>query len=924
MSPKPEEEARQVIDELLTSCGWVVQDYKDIHITAAQGVAVREFPLETGFVDYLLYADGKAIGTVEAKPKGYSLTSVEQQSKKYSEGLPANLPHYFLPLPFAYESTGAETRFTNLLDPEPRSREVFAFHRPEELLRLAEVGDDQLRAKLKAMPALDRSRLWDVQVDSIQNLEQSLAAARPKALIQMATGTGKTYTAVSSCYRLIKFGGAKRILFLVDRNNLGKQTFTEFDQFQSPYSAYKFTEEFPVQRLRKNTIAQSSKVCITTIQRLYSMLQGNDDYAEENEEGSMFESSAALPSEPAPVEYNPAIPIEMFDFIVVDECHRSIYNLWRQVLEYFDAFLIGLTATPSAQTIGFFDGNLVQDYGHESAVLDGINVGYDIYRIQTEVSSQGATLKKEPGLMVPRRDRRTREKRCAALDQDVAYQARQLDRDVVNKSQIRLVIETFRDRLFTEIFPGRKEVPKTLIFAKTDLHADDIVDIVRVVFGKGNDFCQKITSKTTGAKPEDLLQLFRTSYNPRIVVTVDMIATGTDVKPLECLVFMRNIRSLGYFEQMKGRGCRIIDVDTLRQVTPDAGLKDRFVVVDAVGICMDDLQTTKPIDRKPTVPLDKLVKAAGAGAADADLASALASRLARLSRRLDGDDEARLTKAAGGRDLTQISESLLGSIDADQTHEAARKEFELADDADPTDEQLDGVEREAVREAMRPFLDPAFRNALLEIHSSLEQVIDEVTQDRLVGAAYDAEALDKAKALTGDFRKFCEEHKDEIEALRILYSRPYRAGLRFHHLKELEKALRRPPLSASAKRLWAAFEAVEPDRVKGHGGSQVVDVVNLVRHAITPESDLEPFAQTVDQRYRQWLTEREVEGVALTDEQRRWLDAIKDHIASSLSIGMDDFDFPPLSQLGGRGKVYELFGDGLDDVLRQLNEVLAA
>ncbi|MGV2334452.1 MAG UNVERIFIED_CONTAM: DEAD/DEAH box helicase family protein [Planctomycetaceae bacterium] len=401
------------------------------------------------------------------------------------------------------------------------------------------------------MPPLNTGNLWNVQVDSINNLERSLALNKPRALIQMATGSGKTFTAVNFCYRLIRYAGAKRILFLVDRNNLGSQTLNEFQQFISPVNGYKFIEEYTVQHLKKNTIAPAAKVCITTIQRLYSMLKGEDDFQEESEEGSLFETENALFKEPLPVIYNARIPIEMFDFIVVDECHRSIYNIWRQVLEYFDAFLIGLTATPTKQTIGFFGENLVQDYAHEQAVVDGVNVGYDVYRIETKITKDGARLAREPGVFVPHRDRRTKGRKYRELDDDLTYTANQLDRDVVSENQIRLVIRTFRDKL-PEIFPGRTEVPKTLVFAKTDLHAEDVVRIIREEFGKGNDFCQKITSKSTGRKPEDLLSAFRNSYFPRIAVTVDMIATGTDVKPLECLIFMRNIRSLGYFEQMKG------------------------------------------------------------------------------------------------------------------------------------------------------------------------------------------------------------------------------------------------------------------------------------------------------------------------------------------------------------------------------------
>ncbi len=918
----PEEKARRLIDQQLEACGWSVQDYRQMNISAGLGVAVREFPLSTGDADYLLYADGKVIGVVEAKPENHTLTGVELQSAKYATGLPKGLPHYHLPLPFAYESTGIETRFTNTLDPDARSREVFTFHRPEELIRWATL-DSQLRANLRRLPELVTDGLWNVQIEAIHNLEESLAANRPRALIQMATGSGKTFVAVTASYRLIRFGRAKRILFLVDRNTLGTQAKNEFQQYISPYNNDKFTNEFPIQHLRRNTLEPAAKVCITTIQRLYSILKGEEEFKEENEETSMFEAATSLARESLPVVYNPKVPPETFDFIIIDECHRSIYNIWRQVLEYFDAFLIGLTATPTAQTIGFFHGNLVQDYGHEKAVVDGVNVGYDVYRIETSVTKNGAVLSKEPGQFVPHRDRRTRKKKLKELDNDLVYVPGDLDRDVVALDQIRLVVRTFRDRLFTEIFPGRTEVPKTLVFSKTDLHADDIVKIIREEFGRGNDFCQKITSKTTGKKPDDLLNEFRNSYNPRIAVTVDMIATGTDVKPLECLLFMRNINSASYFEQMKGRGCRVIKSDDLQGVTPDAKQKTHYVIVDAVGVCESDKTTSKPLDRKPSVPLVKILNLVAAGAAGDDLCSTLAARLTRLDRQIGDRQRQQIAKQAEGQDLAALSGRLLEAIDPDANTQRAAEQFHLLADEEPTEEQYEQVEQRAMQAALKPFHSPSLRKAILEAVDSL-QVIDEVTQDVLLSAGHSEAAKQKAQTILTNFRQFLDDHKDEIEALRILYSRPYRAGLRFGQVKELAEALRRPPVAAPLERLWQAYEAVEPERVKGHGGRQLVDVVALVRHALDPSLPLVPVGLTVEERYQAWLARQAQIGTQFTPEQRRWLDAIKDHIANSLHIEQDNFDELPVNQMGGLGRAYELFGESLNGILEELNEGLAA
>lgn len=919
----PEEKARQEIDRQLGQCGWTIQHRDEMNITAGLGVAVREFKLKTGFADYLLYVDGKVIGVIEAKPEGYTLTGVETQSAKYTNGLPDGLPNYRLPLPFAYESTGSVTQFTNSLDPDARSREVFTFHRPEELLRLVNL-DEQLRSNLRHMPPLNVEGLWPLKITTLNNLETSLAANRPRSLIQMTMGSGKTLTAVIAAYRLIKFADAKRVLFLVDRNNLGRQTYKEFSQYVSPYNGYKFTDEYNVQHLRRNTIDPASRVCITTIQRLYSMLKGEEDYDEANEEGSLFEATTPLVKEPLPVVYNERIPIETFDVIIVDECHRSIYNVWRQVLDYFDAFTIGLTATPTAQTIGFFNANLVQEYTHEDAVADGVNVGYDVYRIATKITADGAKLAKKPQVFVPHRDRRTKKKKYKELDDDVTYTANQLDRDVVAENQIRLIVQTFRDKLPTEIFPGRKEVPKTLVFAKNDLHADDIVKIIREEFGKGNEFCQKITSKSTGKKPEELLADFRNSYFPRIAVTVDMIATGTDVKPLECLLFMRNINSWAYFEQMKGRGSRVISSDDLLSVTPDANHKTHFVIVDAVGVCERDKTASKPLDRRPSVSLDKLFNSVAAGMVNEDVVSTLVARLTRLEREVDERQEAEIAAKADGKTLATLCHELLNSIDPDQNTQQAVEQFQIPASEEPTDEQLTEVERDRMQQALKPFHDPKLRDTILKAKQSLEQVIDDQTPDVLTGAGFDARALEKAHSLVTTFRQFIEDNKDEIEALQVLYSRPHREGLRYRHVKELAAAIERPPLSASLPRLWQAYQAIEPEQVQGAGGKQLVDVIALVRHAIDPDQPLCSIGTTVQERFDQWLAEQEEAGATFTSQQRQWLVAIKDHIANSLSIEQDDFEYAPFSQFGGLGKAHELFGDRLPAILDELNARLAA
>ena len=526
---------------------------------------------------------------------------------------------------------------------------------------------DPLRKRLHRLPHLDPAGLRACQIGAIDNLEASFKADRPRALIQMATGSGKTYTAITAVYRLLKHADAKRILFLVDTRNLGEQAQQEFMAYVPSDDNRKFVELYNVQRLTSSFVAGDSQVCISTIQRMYSILKGEemDGAAEETNPAELVQ-----PRKPPSVVYNPTLPPEFFDFIVIDECHRSIYDLWRQVLEYFDAYLIGLTATPDNRTYGFFRKNVVSEYSHEQAVADGVNVGNEVYVVETERSQHGGRLK--AGRSVERRERLTRRKRWQIQDEDQPYGAKELDRSVVNPDQIRTVIRTFRDKL-PVIFPGRREVPKTLVFAKTDSHADDVIQTVREEFGAGNEFCRKITYKVDG-DPKSLLTQFRNDYHPRIAVTVDMIATGTDVKPLECLLFMRDVRSRNYFEQMKGRGTRTLDHDDLRKVTPSAvTAKTHYVIVDAVGVTKSVKTDSGPLISKPGVPLKDLAMGVMMGARDDETISSLAGRLARLNRQLDDAERLRIEEQAGGVELTAIVGNLLAAIDPDQIDAKARE-----------------------------------------------------------------------------------------------------------------------------------------------------------------------------------------------------------------------------------------------------------
>jgi len=980
----PEREAREHIDHALAAAGWVVQDRADMNLAAGQGVAVREFPMASGhgFADYLLFVDGAPVGALEAKKVGHTLSGVEVQARKYAQGLPPELSAPISPLPFLYISTGARTRFTNRLDPRPRSRLIFSFHRPETLAEwlaaeplpagaaapdaTASRGDptasraaerapaggqygtkpSTLRGRLQHLPPPDTTGLWANQAQALINVEKSLAEDRPRALVQMATGSGKTRTAISIIYRLIKYGGARRVLFLVDRDNLGKQAEDDFCAYRTPDGNRKFDELYNVQRLTQNKIGSSAKVVITTIQRLYSMLQGTPDFEPENEAASLFEAEpdaepgaepnaepnaapdapADIKKDPLPVVYNDTIPIEHFDVIFIDECHRSIYTLWRQVLEYFDAYLIGLTATPAMHTFGFFNQNLVMEYNHEKAVADGVNCDFEVYRIRTRITEQGATIEAAPGVSVGYRSRQTRQLRWEQADEDITYDATDINRKVVAKDQIRLIVRTFRDKVRTEIFPGRKEVPKTIIFAVDDSHAEDIVELIREEFAEGNDFCQKITYRTTGKDPKQLIQDFRIGYYPRIAVTVDMIATGTDIKPVEIVMFMRAVRSRLFFEQMKGRGVRIVDETTHENVNPGVKRKTHFVLVDCVGVCETQMSESQPLERKRTVSFKKLLELVAAGSTDPDVLSSLASRLARLDKQTTPDERKRIKDTSEGHSLTDLTHNILRALDPDEQESRAREQLGLPADATPTDEQRAQAAITIAKEATAPLATkPPLRILLQELKQQHEQIIDEVTQDSLEEAGFSQDAKDRAQRLVASFEQFLADNKDEIDALQFFYSQPYATRLRFSDIQALAEAIGAPPRSWTPEALWRAYQTLATDRVRGASGQRLLtDIVSLVRFALHQDPELVPYRQKVDQRYQTWLTQQQNQGRQFTPDQMRWIEMIRDHIANSLEIDLDDFDMTPFSQKGGLGKATQLFGKDLPTILTSLNKALAA
>ncbi len=771
----PEQIARDAIDAQLRAGGWTVQSKDAINFHEGNGQAVREYVTDTGPADYVLFVDGQPVGVIEAKT-----------------------------------------------DPKPRSREVFAFHRPETL-REALVGSSpghparSLRDRIRDLPALDPAGLRECQIEAITNLDVSFKAAKPRALVQMATGAGKT--------------------------------------------------------------------------------------------------------------------------IIIDECHRSIYNLWRQVLDYFDAFLVGLTATPDARTYAFFKQNIVSEYTHEDAVADGVNVQGEIYVIETEVGQQGGTVLKG---LVERREKLTRARRWQQQDEDETYSAKKLDRDIVNPSHLRTVIRAFRDKL-PEIFPDRTdatgayEVPKTLIFAKTDSHADDIINIVREEFGEGNAFCKKVTFKSDqdrldaagnviepGESPKSVLSQFRNSYHPRIAVTVDMIATGTDVKPLECLLFLRDVKSKGYFEQMKGRGTRTLDHDGLRKVSSAAkSAKTHYIIVDAIGVTRSLKTASRPPITRPTVPFKDLAMEVVMGATDADTVSSLAGRLARIERQLTPLQKHILAETMGGTALGQLVKNLFHAIDGDAIEQKALVLAGQPPGTDPGDLNREKAQQQLVAAARAP-LTGAVVTAIVEACTANMQTIDHDTQDKLLRAEWDADARTRAAAFAEDFETFCRENRDRLDALTIFYTQPQRRShVTLAQIQDVLAALKQHAPRLAPLRVWDAYARLNELPANARPLTELTALVALLRRACGLDQKLTPFADTVRRHYRDWIL-RANAGNPFNAAQAAWLELIRDHVITSMRMEKADLDYAPFDARGGLGKMHELFGEKLDAVIEELNKELTA
>ncbi|MFI9600918.1 DEAD/DEAH box helicase family protein [Streptomyces sp. NPDC052043] len=958
LEPLTEVQVRERLDAMLRAAGWDVQNggaHLNLHVQGdrrGNGVAVREVTTAKGRADYALYVDRKLVGVIEAKREGADLSAAETQADRYADHLTdaqQRLNAWRTPLPFRYVSDGGETRFRSILDPDSRTRRIFSFHQPRTLARWVRQAEEDeqapsYRARLRwRMPDLDERPLRPAQIKAVRGVEDSVALGKgqhgmgqSRSLVQMATGAGKTFTAVTFSYRMLKYARAERVLFLVDRNNLGVQAFAEFENFKTPDTDRKFADLYNVQRLGAEGMFASSKVVISTVQRLYMELTGASLPGSDRGDGEI-DYDVDVPGG-IRVGYNTDIPPEAFDLIVVDECHRSIYGKWRSVLEYFDAPIVGLTATPVAQTFGYFNGNLVSEYSYQEAVADRVNVDFSVYEIETRITAEGGVIAHGT---IPVRDRRTRRQRYEDIDEDIEYGANQVGVGVISKDQLRTVVQTFHDRLFTEIFPERAKhdpatgalrcdemyVPKTLVFAKNDNHAEEIVEVVRDVFGKGNDFCAKITSAARNAS--ERLAAFRNLPELRIAVTVDMIATGTDVKPLECLLFLRDVKSWAYFEQMKGRGARTLSLTDFEKVTPGVGPKTRFVIVDAVGVTKKPKVDAAPLERhtEKQISLEKLLRKTAANTIEEEEVSTLAARLAKLDIQMTDEERAEIQRLSGGLELKKIVHGMVEAVSAD-------RQMEVREAAERAGRDPERAVRDLIEQSVRPLAaTPPLRARLLEMRRAKDILYDENGTDELLRAGAVADDEDAATETVRDWRRYIAENRDEIAALSVAFSAgsDVPPGVAMDRLKDVVRSIARPPRAWTPDRLWKAYEKVGEAVTDGAQRKHTVsDLLALLRYELAGGAAQgapapRPHEELVRERYQAWIARQEQAGARFTERQRWWLDRIAAATAERVRFDTADLDYAPFTSHNGTdGFIAEFGGTRAEHIINELDRELSA
>ncbi|MCM1169708.1 MAG: DEAD/DEAH box helicase family protein [Bacteroides sp.] len=854
----PEETARKKIDQWFQDAGWTVVD-RDEYEPGSTAIAIREGLLKGNLeADYFLFINGKAVGVLEAKREDIDASSdkVCEQAVLYAKSVPNIYQTYQKPLPFLFTSNGKSLYFCDFREKDASFKQIMAIPKPYELVRRLGISD-----YFAGLPALRKKGLRDCQYEAVSALEKSFRSGQKRALMVLATGAGKTYTACLAAYRMLSYTPMRRILFLVDRNNLGKQAEGEFGTFRLTENGEAFNTIFTVNRLQSSSIPSDSNVVISTIQRLFSFLKGekivDDDSDDDNE-----------PAEEVTLPPNPNLPHDYFDMIVIDECHRSIYGNWKKVLEYFNtARLVGLTATPVPETMAFFNNNRIVNYTLEKSIVDGVNVDCRVYRIKTQVSESGGAILE--GEKVQEETRYTGEVKTIRNKEAKTYTDKELNRSVINPAQIKLVLSTYRDVVYTELFNEQEReanfdyLPKTLIFALNETHASNIVQIAKDVFGRKDDrFVQKITYSSDDSN--ELIRQFRNDKDFRIAVTCTLVATGTDIKPLEVVMFMRDVESEPLYIQMKGRGVRTISDEQLRNVTPNARSKDFFYLIDAVGVTEHEKGIPEPGGSRENITLEKLLERITHGYLPDDYLRRLAATLSRIHNKADKSQRDEFTRLAH-EDMQTLATRIYEALSPETR--TPLPPFKNVNE--PNNERKGLVAPLANHADARRYLlilAAGFVNTLMP------------GEDTLIFKGF---SLEEAQSTTDAFEKFCKEHSDEIEALRIIYNNEG-DPITYAMLKDLENRLRMANSHFTPKQLWNSYAIVKQSEVRRSTTKEeseaLTNIIQLVRFAFGQIKRLESAVFTSKQYFNLWLGQTQR---GITPKQREVVSRIVDYIASN-------------------------------------------
>lgn len=861
----PEERARETIDKQLIEAGWKPIDRNEYE-SGMHAVAVREMSSGNNKrADYILFLQGMAVGVVEAKRDDIELltTSHITQVVYYANHPKDWYKSFAKKLPFVWLANGKEILFKDHRDDETEFVSQTSFLRPKDIARLLDIRDEWA-----GLPNLNKKGLRDCQYRAVNNLEESFREGNRKALIVLATGAGKTFAACLTCYRWLTYTNSfKRILFLVDRNNLAQQACDDFNKFTLTEGGAPFTSVYNVCRIKNHKIPSKAAVVVSTIQGLYAYLNGehvsendNDESGNDNEQEHKVTGKAKLPH-------------DFFDLIIIDECHRSIYNDWGKVLEYFDtARMIGLTATPTPEAEAFFDRNTVINYTYGESVRDHINVEYIPYLIKTQANFEGGTIAAEE--RIKERSNYTKKEEVLLNTHERTYTPEELNRSIINPSSIRLVLEKYRDAVYTELFcenngnPRQDEdftfLPKTLVFALNDDHATRIEKIAREVFGKSEEkyphFVQKITY--TADDSNALIKSFRNDVDFRIAITVTLVSTGTDVKPIEVLMFMRYVESSTLYNQMIGRGVRTISSDKLRNVTPNADSKTVCYVVDAVGVTENAHSLTRvnlsPQTSNPS--LKTLLEQITYGKVDDFNLRLLASRIIRIDGNAGEKEKEKFLKLSG-ESMNHLFTTITKALE---------------DGLPPyIDVNNPNAERLALVSSLRSHADA--REYLLELNAG-KQTILLPGSDKLL---YKGFSTKDASEITFQFEEYVKAHSDEIEALRIIFNHQNFPITR-EMLEDLQEKLLTENRKFTIQNIWRSYDLKLHDNVKTlqtrSEKEALTNLIQLVRFAYKQVKRLSPMSSYANRLFNLWIG-RSTNN--LTEQQKRLFEEIKDYVVAN-------------------------------------------